>query len=273
MNTSRELTRFKDYSRFTREFSIIEQAIGTAIQRIRQLSYEGLIIQTKPDGSPVTNADLEVDRILREAVLQAFPKDGWLSEEFPDNPKRLHQPRVWVLDPIDGTRPFTKNLPQYTISLALIEHSQPVLGVIVNPATQEYFSAVAGEGAHLNGRGIRLSDTLTAPPTFMINPTSVRKRTLNQWMTSAQCPMLLGSIAYSLALVTTGHADGLISLGHQYEWDIAAGALLIKEAGGFILDRQYQPISWNQPQPVIAGIVATHSKALPLIQGMLQPVP
>jgi myo-inositol-1(or 4)-monophosphatase len=273
MNTSRELTRFKDYSRFTREFSIIEQAIGTAIQRIRQLSYEGLIIHTKPDGSPVTNADLEVDRILREAVLQAFPKDGWLSEEFPDNPKRLRQQRVWVLDPIDGTRPFTKGLPQYTISLALLEYGQPVLGVIINPATQEYFSAVIGEGAHLNGREIRLSATLTAPPTFIINPTSVKKQTLNRWMTSVKCPMLLGSIAYSLALVTTGHADGLISLGHQYEWDIAAGALLIKEAGGFILDRQYQPISWNQPQPVIAGIVATHSKALPLIQDMLQPVP
>jgi fructose-1,6-bisphosphatase/inositol monophosphatase family enzyme len=125
----------------------------------------------------------------------------------------------------------------------------------------------------LNGRGIRFADSLTAPPTFIINPMSVKKQTLNQWMTSVKCPTLLGSIAYSLALSTTGQADGLISLGHQYEWDIAAGALLIKEAGGLILDRKFQPISWNQPHPVIAGIVATHSKALPLIKGMLQSIP
>jgi len=264
---------------YTQEFIAINLAIRLASDRIRQLFYEGLLIHTKPDGSPVTNADLEVDRILREVLLGAFPKDGWLSEEGPDHPARHQYSRVWILDPIDGTRPFTKLLPQFTISLALIDQGRHALGVIVNPATQEYFWAVGGSGAYLNGKPLSTT-AQTAPgsqadpirPTFLVSPGSLPRTILNEWKKIVHCPFILGSIAYSLAMVAAGRVHGVINLGNQNEWDIAAGTLLIQEAGGIILDRHQRPIVFNQSHPVVDGTIAAHPRTFSLMQTLLQSV-
>ena len=107
-------------SRYTHELETVRTALTQVSQRLQHITYEGLKTQIKPDGSPVTNADLEVNQILQETLLTAFPHDAWLSEESPDHSSRLHSQRVWILDPIDGTKPFIKYLPQYTISLALV---------------------------------------------------------------------------------------------------------------------------------------------------------
>ena len=265
-------------SAYTQELTTIRKGISLATDRIRQLAYAGLIIHTKPDGSPVTNADLEVDRILRDILLEAFPGDGWLSEERPDHPDRLQQARVWILDPIDGTRPFTKSLPQFTISLALVDQGRLALGVIVNPATQEYYVAINGAGASLNGKPLTAATSLltsqTSPtrPTFLVSPGSLPRHMLKEWKALAHCPVILGSIAYSLALVASGHVHGVINLGHQNEWDVAAGTLIIQEAGGIILDRHQQPLVLNQPHPMIDGVIAAHAQAFPLMQTLLQSV-
>ena len=265
---------------YTQELAIIKRAIRQASDRIRQICYEGLNIQIKPDGSPVTNADLEVDRILGDTLLEAFPDDGWLSEERPDHPSRLQQSRVWILDPIDGTRPFTQSLPQYSISLALIEQGQPVLGVIMNPATQEYYSAVRGAGAYLNGKPLNLANLAPLSslngitrPTILVSPTSLPPHILEEWQPLAHCPLILGSIAYSLAMVASGQAHGVINLGRQYEWDVAAGTLIIQEAGGIILDKNQQPISLNQPHPIVNGIMTAHPPVFPILQTLLQSLP
>lgn len=266
-------------SAYARELAIINLALRMASNRIRELSCKGLIIQTKPDGSPVTNADLEVDRILREYILEAFPEDGWLSEEQPDQPIRLQQSRVWILDPIDGTRPFTYSLPQFTISLALLDQGHLALGMIVNPATQEYYSAIQGHGTSLNGQILKHpahpsgTSHAGARPTFLISPGSLPRDLLKEWKASAQCSPMLGSIAYSLAMVASGQVQGVMNLGTQYEWDIAAGALIVQEAGGIVLDRHQRPLSLNQPHPIVDGIIAVHPHAFPLIQRFLQSVP
>lgn len=263
-------------SAYEKELNTINRALQLALSRVRQLSSEGLIIQTKPDGSPVTNADLEVDRILGEHLLAEFPEDGWLSEERPDHPIRLQQSRIWILDPIDGTRPFTNSLPQFTISLALLDQGHLAIGMIVNPATQEYFSAIRGAGAYLNGKKLKplsQKSSTSCPegrPTFLISPGSLPRTLLTKWKASAQCPPILGSIAYSLAMVASGQVHGVINLGHQYEWDIAAGTLIIQEAGGIVMDRHQQPLSLNQPRPMVDGIIAVHPHALPLMQRFLQ---
>ncbi len=261
-------------SRYTKELQLIRQALGQASTRLQRMRYEGLKIQVKSDGSPVTNADLEVNQILQHTLLGAFPDDGWLSEESPDNPSRLQSQRIWILDPIDGTRPFVKGVPHYTISLALVDQRELAIGIIFNPATQEYFGATQEQSATLNDQSI-----LVRPPssssrcTFLVNTWHVTKSQLQGWQTEHHCIPLLGSIAYSLALVAAGHVDGMINLGPQNEWDIAAGLLLVQAAGGLVFDRNQKPIDCNQPNPTVNGIIAIRPDVRPTIQKWLTEAP
>lgn len=255
---------------YTHELETIRTALNRVSARLPRITYEGLHVQVKADGSPVTNADLEVNQILQDALLKAYPKDAWLSEESPDTPSRLQSQRVWILDPIDGTKPFIKSLPHYTISLALIDQGQPAIGVIFNPATQEYFCAIQGQQAMLNGQPLHVRTTSDSTrQTFLLNPGKVPQRTLKTWRSQHRCPPLLGSIAYSLALVAAGQVDGVINVGPQNEWDIAAGLLLVHAAGGLVFDNRQQPIQCNQPNPTVNGIIAIRPDALPTIQHWL----
>jgi len=257
-------------SLYTHELETIRTALTHVRKRVSRLLYEGLQITIKADGSPVTNVDLEVNQILQEALLTVFPKDAWLSEESPDTPSRLHSQRVWILDPIDGTKSLIQTLPHYTISLALIDQGQPAIGVIFNPATQEYFCASHGQPTRLNGQPLHIHTTSDSTRhTFLLNAGKVPQRTLKTWRNQHRCPPLLGSIAYSLALVAAGQVDGVINLGPQNEWDIAAGLLIVQAAGGLVFDNQQQPISCNQPNPTVNGIIAIRPEALPTIQQWL----
>ena len=257
---------------YNQELFHIRDALTQASDRLRILSQKGFGIKVKPDGSPVTEADLEVNQIVQEILGNAYPNDGWLSEESPDDPSRLQKQRTWVLDPIDGTKPFMKSLPQYTISLALIEYGQPVIGVIFNPATLEYFLAIQGTSANLNGQTIHVRTEQRSRLTFLVNPWHIRQTTLRSWQETTHCPATLGSIAYSLALVATGQVDGVINLGQQYEWDIAAALLLVQNAGGIAVDNRLKPITFNQPNPVVNGIIAARPDSLPQIQELLKAV-
>ena len=257
-------------SRYTYELETIRTALDRASARLKRITYEGLKVKVKSDGSPVTNADLEVNQIVQHTLLKAFPHDAWLSEESPDNPSRLQSQRVWILDPIDGTKPFIKSLPHYTISLALVDQGQPAIGVIFNPATQEYFCAIQGEQATLNGQPICVRTTsVLSRGTFLVNTWHVDKPLLKAWRKKHHCPPLLGSIAYSLALVAAGQVDGVINVGPQNEWDIAASLLLVQAAGGLVFDNNQQPIQCNQPHPTVNGIIAIRPDALPTIQPWL----
>ncbi len=255
---------------YQHELEMIHKAISQATTRLNRIMYEGLKIQIKSDGSPVTNGDIEVNQILQHVLLNAFPNDAWLSEESPDDSPRLLTERVWILDPIDGTKPFIKNLPHYTISLALIDKGEPVIGVIFNPATQEFFCAIHGQQPTLNRQPIYVRTT-TNPPgrTFLVNSWQVNPITLKTWKTEHRCPPLMGSIAYSLALVAAGQVDGVINIGPQNEWDIAAGLLLVQAAGGLVFDRNQKPLRCNQPNPMVNGIIAIRPDALPTIQPWL----
>ena len=112
----------------------------------------------KGPGQVLTEADLAVDRLLKDMLLGARPDDAWLSEETPDDRSRLERPRVWVVDPIDGTRAFADRVPEFSISIALVVEGAPMLGAVLNPATGELFEAARGAGASLNGAA-----TFTSP--------------------------------------------------------------------------------------------------------------
>lgn len=255
---------------YQHELRTIRHALNQVNKRIKIMMYDGLKVQVKSDGSPVTNADLAVNQIVQETLLTVFPHDAWLSEESPDNGARHHTPRVWILDPIDGTKPFIKSLPSYTISLALIDQGEPALGIIFNPATQEYFCAVRGQHATLNGKPIHVRTTSShSRRTFLINSWQISQATLNAWRKEHHCLSLLGSIAYSLALVAAGQVDGVINIRPQNEWDIAAALIIIQASGGLVLDNNLKPIHCNQLHPTVNGIIAIRPDALPTIQHWL----
>ena len=254
---------------YSQELSTIRQALIDASNRIKMMACEGLTVKIKSDGSPVTNADLAVNTIIQKALFTVFPDDGWLSEESPDDSIRLQKNRVWILDPIDGTKPFIKSLPQFTISLALIDHGQASIGIIFNPATGEYFCAVLGERPTMNGRPIQVSHSSKRRLSLLVNTGPLNRSMIRTWRETADCRPIIGSITYSLALVAAGRIDGVINMGTQNEWDIAAALLLVQTAGGIFVDRDLKPIQCNQPNPSVNGIIAARPEAMPVIQQFL----
>jgi len=245
---------------YDHELSIIHSAVREAGHRVLQLAKDGFETHIKADQSPVTTADLEVDQLLKGILLNSFPEDGWLSEETPDDGKRLDHTRVWVLDPIDGTTYFSKGIPQYAISLALVEKDRPTIAVIYNPATDEFFLAVRGQGATLNNGPIQVRSTPFDKLTILVNPNALKRKSFRRLGEEANCQPM-GSIAYTLALVAAGRADATLQLGTQNEWDVAAGVLLVQEAGGSAVDKNCHAIQFNKPIPSVPGLIATRSDA------------
>jgi myo-inositol-1(or 4)-monophosphatase len=237
-----------------RELEMLQDTVRRAGQRVLQLAQDGFDTHIKQDRSPVTSADLEVGRLLRQDLLGAFPDDGWLSEEDPDDPQRLDKKRIWVVDPIDGTKYFMKGVPQYTISVALVKASRPVTAVVYNPATKQLFSAVRSSGAWLNGHRIRVRNPHTRP-SILVSPPAWERGRFRTLEAAAECRPI-GSIAYTLALIAAGQADGTLNMDRLNEWDVAAGVLLVEEAGGIALDSKGNQLRFNQPQTAIQGIIA-----------------
>lgn len=221
------------------------------------LAAHGFEIHTKADHSPVTSADLAVNDILRTRLLAAFPDDGWLSEESPDSPVRLNKQRVWVIDPIDGTSAFIRREPEFCISVALVENGRPMVAAIFNPSIEELFVATRGGGLHLNDAPMSShAHESSKRPTIALSPWEQhagRFKTVEEH--AASQPMR--SIAWALALTASGRIHAVATLESQNEWDIAAGALLIEEAGGTALDGTGQALRFNRPEPRYPGMIAT----------------
>lgn len=183
----------------------------------------------KENASPVSEADILVDRYLAASLLQARPDYGWLSEETADNPSRLDCERVFVVDPIDGTSGFLRGEDSWTVSLAVVEHGVPVAGVVFAPVRNEMYDAVKGEGARLNGKPLQRSRRAGAPPLI---PAA---GAVHQEMQAAGLHYTRGpyypSLAYRLVQVATGKLDGVATRRGSQDWDIAAAALILDECG------------------------------------------
>ena len=223
-----------------------------------------LEVTMKSPGQPLTAADLAADRILRERLLEGAPGYGWLSEETADRPDRLQRDRVWIVDPIDGTRSFIARRPEFGISVGLVERGQVVLGVVANPATAEVFWAVAGRGAYrrqADGKDVRLSVRQDAEGrTLLASRSEIAAGELEPFLDSWRL-LPMGSTAYKLALVAAGEGSSFISRGPKNEWDICGGALLVEEAGGVVTDLAGRAITYNRPDPYVHGIAAGSAAA------------
>lgn len=213
-------------------------------------------VHHKPGGGgPVSEADLAIDRFLRERLLTARPDYGWLSEETEDDPGRLAASRVFVVDPIDGTRAFLAGQPTWAISAAIVEAGAPVLGIVHLPALSKTYVAERGGGATRNGRPIAPSARRELDGAQVL--ASSNQFTPEHWPGGVPAidRQFRPSIAYRLCLVAEGRFDAMLTFRPSWEWDVAAGALIAAEAGAVVTDASGRPLAFNRPDPRVAGLV------------------
>ena len=212
--------------------------------------------EIKSDGTSVSEADLAVDVLLKERLAGAGRRYGWLSEESEDDLIRLDQSRIWVVDPIDGTRAFLKNKPEWTISAALVENGHSLLAAVYNPATEEFFHAARGRGAFLNDQPISVQNPVKLEGCCLAaSATSFKPERWDKPWPPLES-VWVNSIAYRLALVAAGKCDGTVSLSQKSDWDIAAAHLLVHEAGGIVTTHDASPLVYNRRTPRHSSVVA-----------------
>ena len=213
----------------------------------------------KRPGDPVSEADIAVNDGLKARLHGARPDYGWLSEESRDDGTRLACERVWIVDPIDGTRAFLLDKPEFTISVALVEGERPIIAAVLNPATGELFTASKGGGAWLGAAPMRVSARHELDGARLLT-TSYRINRAREPEAFAGATITgLGSIAYRLALVAAGRYDGVISLSGKSDWDLAAADLLMTEAKGYITTVAGEPYRYNQAEPLHRSVIAANA--------------
>ena len=255
-----------------RELDVSVEAAREAGAVIRSLYGTGIAVVEKGDrrDSPLTAADTRANEILAERIGAAFPADGWLSEESVDTAERFGKRRVWIVDPLDGTKEFVRQIPELAVAIGLVEDGVPIVGVTYNPIRDEMYAAARGVGATRNGRPVRVSDTRELRLARILASRSETKR--GEWdrFRGAFEIDLCGSVAYKLARVGAGIGDATFTLTPKNEWDICASACVIECAGGRVTDLAGQPLKYNQTTPVFAGVVATngvlHAQLLALLR-------
>ena len=205
---------------------------------------------------PVSEADIRIDRMLRERLLAARPDYGWLSEESEDNTARLHAARVFIVDPIDGTRAFLAGQSAWSHSLAVAEHGHVVAGVVHLPMLERTYVAAPGQGAWVNGEAIAAADRPAIDGARVLATSG--QMTARFWPGGVPPVERLfrTSLAYRLCLVADGSADAMFSFRETWEWDIAAGALIAAEAGAVVSDGRGAPVGFNRPWPGVPGVIA-----------------
>lgn len=205
----------------------------------------------KAPGNPVCEVDLAVDALLKERLAVLLPDAGWLSEETVDNADRLAKSRLWVVDPIDGTRDYLRGRDGWAVSIALVEAGQPVIGVLDAPARGDVWRAETGQGARRNGVAIRAADRTVLAGARV--PSDALPKADHD-LVHVHRP---NSIALRIAMVAAGEADLVATLRWGHEWDIAAATLITREAGAAITDALGQPLAFNTREAQAFGVLAT----------------
>jgi len=219
--------------------------------------------------NPVTEADLAADRLLREGLLPLLEGCAWLSEESVEDPSRFDAERVWIVDPIDGTREYVNGVAEFAISVALVESSVPVLAVLYNPAEDILFTAIRGLGCWRNGVSCSISSVPTLGEVTLLASRTETGRGEFSVFSDRMRIRSLGSTAWKLALVAGGEAQAYFTRKPRNEWDIAAGVLLCTEAGAKVTDLGGEQHVFNRANPRCRGVVVAqrefHSDVLEMI--------
>jgi myo-inositol-1(or 4)-monophosphatase len=250
---------------FQADLGRIGEALEAASAVLRRFTPGDIEARRKSGDDPVTEADLAVDALLRRML----PADGegWLSEETRDDLSRLDRHRVWVVDPLDGTREFVEGIPEWCVSVGLVVDGQPVAGGICNPATGETIVGARGAGVTLNGQPVRVSERPTLRGALVVASRSEVKRGEWEGYTEGLFTMRpTGSVAYKLGLVAAGLADATWTLTPKHEWDVAAGVALVLAAGGTILTGEAHEARFNRERPKLSRLIAAPPQLVPEIE-------
>jgi myo-inositol-1(or 4)-monophosphatase len=205
----------------------------------------------KVPGHPVCDIDLEVDGFLRDQLALLDPEAGWLSEETLDDSDRIERRRLWVVDPIDGTRDYLRGRPGWCVSIALVEDRVPVIGVLSAPARNELWTSARGQGSWRNGQRLQVA------PRSTLAGSRVPSDQLPQADRDLVAVPKPNSIALRIAIVAAGEADLVATLKWGFEWDIAAAALIAEEAGARVSGALGQPLAFNTASGEAFGVLVT----------------
>lgn len=245
------------------DLALLERSVRDAGKIARDFYEAGTFKRwDKSKGNPVTEADIAVDKFLREHLMAARPGYAWLSEETEDDSARLKARDVFVVDPIDGTIAFMKNRPHFTVCAGIVRDGRPVAGVVFNPILDECFAARAGAGATLNGKPIHVSDRADVEGCRMLSDRPMLAHPA--WNNPPNRPWpdmhieTRNSIAYRMVLVANGAFDATLALSSKRDWDIAAAEIIVREAGGSVTTHAGAEMIYNQestlkPSLVVAG--------------------
>ena len=249
-----------DSPTLTADLDLARAAVLAAGEVVIPYFHTALDVRFKSADQPVTVADLAADRVLNERLLGERPEYGWLSEESAASSDRLSCQRVWVVDPIDGTNSFVDGIPEFVVSVGLVENGLPVLGVLLNPATGELYHVLRGGGAFLDDRPISIAST-PVPGGRPILAASRWEMGIGEFATLEEKWVIraMGSTAYRMAKVADGSFHAFFSRSRKNEWDLCAAALLVEEAGGRVTQADGSPLRFNRPIPTFDGVVCSGS--------------
>ena len=242
------------------ELERIGEALQEALAVLRRFTPGDVAARRKAGDDPVTEADTQVDAVLRRLLPREG--EGWLSEETTDDLSRLERRRVWVVDPLDGTREFVEGIPEWAVSVGLVVDGEPVAGGICNPATGELILGAKGLGVTLNGQPARVSGRERLGEGTVVGSRSEVKR--GEWEGYRDGAFQFrptGSVAYKLGLVAAGLVDATWTLTPKHEWDVAAGVALVRAAGGVVFPEE----AFNRPKPKLTSLIAAPPQLLPQI--------
>jgi len=234
----------------------IEQALDAAAAAVAAFTPGAIQATLKDGGDPLTAADMAIN----EAILNALPHDGegWLSEETKDDARRLRCQRTWIVDPIDGTREFILGIPEWCVSVGLVEDGIPMAGGILAPSAGHRVVGSVETGVMLNGEPVTVRNkSALAGALVLASRSEVKRGEWDRFFSTEISVRNMGSVAYKLALVAAGFADATWTLVPKNEWDVAGGAALVRAAGGEVCGLDGRERRFNQADPKMAGFVAT----------------
>ncbi len=234
----------------------IEQALDAAAVALDPFTPGSIEAVLKDGGDPLTAADTAVN----DAILAVLPRqgEGWLSEETVDDASRLDAHRTWIVDPIDGTREFIQGIPEWCVSIGLVEDGVPVAGGILSPTAGHLIIGSDETGVTLNGSPVSSAPCRSMRGALVLASRSeVKRGEWDRFFSTEISVRNMGSVAYKLGLVAAGLADATWTLVPKNEWDVAGGAALVMAAGGDVCDLSGRPRRFNQADPKMAGFVAT----------------
>ncbi|MBL8772115.1 MAG: 3'(2'),5'-bisphosphate nucleotidase CysQ [Phenylobacterium sp.] len=254
------------------DLRLILDAAREAGELARDIRRKGLEVEYKADDhSPVTNADLAADDLLTRRLRAARPDYGWLSEETADDPQRMAHRRIFVVDPIDGTRAFLKGRPWWSVAIAVVDDGVPTAAAVYAPELEEIYAAAAGQGATRNGAPIAPTAAARLEEARMAGDPVV----FAHWSWPTPWPATMSveqrsSTAYRMCAVAAGEFDAAVAPVRKSDWDVAAGDLIAREAGCFVGDHTGEAFRFNRARPSQASLICSTRALAPLILERLQ---